>query len=230
MIRALVAVLVLAFALGALPLPFDSQLILQRYELKMANLKTPKAMIFSYVVSQAGPTDLEQRHTIYRSGLKVRDETLSVDGVGLKRKIVHISQRVDRYAVARLAPRVSTYNFLFLRTVRSGAHRDYEYETSPIIHGATGFVVDRIIIDGQRYLPRTIVFHTIGALASATGQIEYGPVDGYWMPTSIAISGAVGGKLARERIEWGAYRFPSSLPASTFRSAKPIAPIALPTF
>ncbi|MHB8148290.1 MAG: hypothetical protein ACYDGM_13670 [Vulcanimicrobiaceae bacterium] len=230
MIRGLVATLVVLFAVGAAPLPFDSQMVLQRYELEMAGLKAPKVMIFSYVVSQAGPTNIEQRHIIYRSGLHVRDETLSVDGVGLKRKLVRISQRVDRYALERIAPRVSTYDFLFLRTVHDGSHLDYEYETSPIIHGATGFVVDRIIIDGERYLPRIIVFHTVGALASATGKIEYGPVDGYWMPMSIAISGSVDGKPARERIAWGAYRFPSSLPASTFRSARPIAPVALPTF
>jgi len=230
MMRVAAAILVAAFALGAAPLPFDSQMVLQRYELEMADLKTPKTMIFSYVVSQAGPTNIEQRHTIYRSGLKVRDETLSVDGVGLKRKIVHISQRVDRYALVRLAPRVSTYDFLFLRTVRSGKHFNYEFETSPIIHGASGFVVDRIIIDGERYLPRVIRFHTVGASASASGRIAYGPAGGYWVPTSIAVSGSVNGKPARERIAWGAYRFPPSLPAATFRLPRPVAPVALPTF
>ena len=230
MIRALAALLVMAFSLGATPPSFDSQMVLQRYELEMADLKTPKAMIFSYVVSQAGPTDLEARHTIYRSGLKVRDETLLIGGVPLKRKLVHISQRIDRYALARLAPRVSTYEFLFLRTIRSGAHLDYEYETSPIIHGASGFVVDRIVIDGVRFLPRLIRFHTIGAVASATGQIAYGPVDGYWVPSNIVVAGSVNGKPARERIAWGAYRFPASLPASTFRISRPIAPVALPTF
>ncbi|HEY5340443.1 MAG TPA: hypothetical protein VIK27_05395, partial [Candidatus Aquilonibacter sp.] len=78
-----------ALLLGAAsPKQLDSQIVLQRYELEMSDLVAPKTMIFDYSVSQLGSTDIEQRHVIYRSGLRVRDETLTVDGIALKPKIV----------------------------------------------------------------------------------------------------------------------------------------------
>lgn len=217
-----------AALLGIAPSQLDSQIVLQQYELQLADLPAPKAMIFSYTVSQVGPHDIEQRHVIYRSGLDVRDETIAVDGVPLKPKIVRIGRREDRYAVARLAPRTATYSMLFLRAVRDGGHLDYVYETTPLVAGAGGFVVERVTIDGITYFPRAIEFRTASAAAHGTGTLSFGAFGKYCVPIAVNVVADVGGSAARERIAWGDYRFPDSLPASTFISAKPLPHATLP--
>ena len=63
--------------LGAAPGQLDSQYVLQRYALAVATVPIPKVVVYSYTVSQVGASNIEQKHTIYRSGSAVRDETLS---------------------------------------------------------------------------------------------------------------------------------------------------------
>ncbi len=227
MIRAIVALSALVL-LAAVPLQLDSQIVLQRYELELDDMKGPKAQIFSYVVSQAGPPDIEQRHRIYRSGLEVRDETLAVDGSAIKQKLVRVTRREDRYAIARVAPRSATYAFVFLHTVKRGAHLDYEYETKPLVSPASGFVVESVTIDGEKFLPRVIRFRTAGATASGTGALEYAPFGDYWMPVAASVTATVNGRPAREHITFGDYRFPESLPPSTFQAPKPLPKATLP--
>ena len=220
--RKTAALVALISLLGLAPAQLDSQLVLQQYELRMGDLHAPKAMIFSYTVSQAGPNDIEQRHRIYRSGLDVRDETLAVDGAALKPKIVRIGKREDRYDIARLAPRTTTYTMLFLRTVRDGSHLDYEYQATPLVAQASGFVVDRVTIDGATFFPRVIGFRTASVAAHGTGKLEYEKIGGYCVPVAVSVDAEVDGKPAREHIAWSDYRFPPSLPASTFVPPKPL--------
>ncbi len=227
-----------AFALGLTALvgvasspataQLDSQYVLQRYALAMSAIKVPPAVIFQYVVSQAGPTNIEQRHQIYRSGLLVRDETLSVDGVGLKSKVVTFDRREDRYAIARIAPQQSDYAFVFLRTLRRGTHLDYLYETAPLSGTGGPYVVDRIAIDERSFLPVTVHFKSSSETVEGTGAIEYGAFGPYLMPLGATVSATVDGKAARERIAFGEYRFPPSLPASTFQPPKPLPHATLP--
>ncbi len=216
---------------GAAPkvaVPVDSQIVLQRYELEMTDLSTPKAMIFSYSVSQAGPTAIEQRHRVYRQGLEVRDETIAVNGQQLSRKVVRIGHRPDRYTLARLAPRTAAYAFVFVRTAKLGNHLQYVYDATPLETSASGFVVKRLIIDGERFLPSTIAFSTAGAVAHGSGQIDFAGAGKYWVPLSVNVDGEIAGKPARERITWSDYSFPSNLPASTFQGAKPLPHATLP--
>lgn len=205
-----------ALLLGALSVQLDSQSVLERYSLALANLATPKATIFVYAVSQAGPTNIEQSHRIYRSGIEVRDETIAVNGSALRQKIVRIEQRPDPYAIAALAPRPDAYETLFLQAIRDGSHLDYVFQTQALAHAQSGFTIDRVTIDGASFLPRVIEFHTSGALASGTGRVEFGEVGGYWVPLLATVNGAVGGSIARERIVFSDYRFPPALPRSTF--------------
>lgn len=225
--RRLVALFTFIALLGLAPQPIDSQIVLQRYELELGDLQPPKTMIFSYVVSQLGVTDIEQRHRIYRSGLSVRDETIAVNGIALKSKIVTFSHREDRYAVERLAPRISTYAMLFLRTVRDGSHVDYSYQATPLAP-AGEFAVTGVTIDGVSYLPREIDFRTSSANASGQGKLVYGKSDKYWVPMYVTVDAKVDGKPARERIVWSDYRFPPALPASTFVAPKPLPRASLP--
>jgi hypothetical protein len=226
-IRALAAVAALAL-LGLAPASLDSQIVLQRYELTMGDLIAPKTMIFSYSVSQLGSTDIEQVHRVYRSGLNVRDETLAVDGIALKPKIVGFGKREDRYALSRLAPRSAAYAMLFVRTVRDGAHEDYLYEATPRESAPSGFVVTGVLIDGISYLPREIDFRTAGATASGAGKLAFGKSDKYWVPMYATIDAQVKGRPARERIAWSDYRFPRMLPAATFVPPKPLPYATLP--
>ncbi|MGH7737159.1 MAG: hypothetical protein ACREMP_04745 [Candidatus Tyrphobacter sp.] len=211
-----VLALVLAVAwLGAFPAPLDSQVVLERYGIALAGLLAPKAVVFVYSVSQAGPENIEQRHRIYRSGIDVRDETLAVNGLALKRKRVRIGHRPDPYGVLALAPRPDAYEMLFVKSIADGSHLDYVYQTQPLVHGG-GFVVDRVTIDGESFLPRVVEFHTSGALASGSGSVKFGSAGGYWVPLVASASAAIGGSVARERIVFSDYEFPSSLPRSTF--------------
>ena len=207
--------------LGATSGHLDSQYVLQRYAQAIAAVGAPKAVVYSYTVSQVGPSNIEQRHRIYRSGQEVRDETLSVDGIALSRKMVRFARREDRYAVDRFAPRTDAYELLFLGTAKDGRHFDYIYEATPIAHPA-GAAIDRLTIDGTNFLPRVVHFRSSGLDVSGSGEIEFGPFGKYWMPVMASATARVKGKPAHELITWSEYRFPESLPPSTFAAPEPL--------
>jgi hypothetical protein len=217
------AVVALPALLGASSGSFDSQYVLQRYALAIANVTAPKVVIYSYTISQVGPSNFEQHHRIYRSGTAVRDETLTVDGLALSRKIVRFSHRVDRYSVERFAPHTDAYELLFLGTVKDGHHLDYVYEATPLSR-PEGAAIDRVTIDGIKFLPRTVHYHSSGVDVTGSGDIEFASFGKYWMPVLAGAQARIKGKPARERIVWTDYRFPESLPPSTFT-----APVRLPT-
>jgi hypothetical protein len=205
----------------------DSQYVLQRYALALDAVPAPETVVFSYSVSQAGLANIEQRHTIYRHGADERDETLANDGVTLGHKRVRFDRRADPYAVAKLAPRTVTYQMLFLGTVKDGRHVDYVYETTPIIKQSDAWI-DEVTIDGARFLPRSIRFHTTTADARGKGTITYSPFGKFWLPLIASVDATVHGKPARERIAWSDYRFPVALPPSTFQAPKPLPVATLP--
>ena len=187
----------------------------------------PRVVVYSYTISQVGPSNVEQHHRIYRSGAAVRDETLSVDGMALSRKIVRISNRVDRYTVDRFAPKTDAYELLFLGTAKDGHHFDYVYEATPLNPSAATWI-DRVTIDGVNFLPRAVHFHSSALGVEGTGDIEFAAFGRYWMPVIADAQARIRGKLARERIVWTDYRFPESLPTSTFQRAQAL-PQATPT-
>lgn len=226
MIRVLLA-LGLLLLVGAGPAHLDSQYVLQRYALALAAVQAPKLVVYSYTVSQVGPSNIEQHHRIYRSGMDVRDETLSVNGITLHAKEVRFSRHEDRYAVSRFAPNADAYELLFLGTTKDGRHLDYIYEATPLSR-ASGVWVDRLTIDGANFLPRTVHFHTGSLDVQGSAEIEFGPFGRYWMPVLADASATVKGKPARERIAWGDYRFPQSLPPSTFQPPRPLPHASLP--
>lgn len=218
--------LALAAALSA---PLDSQLVLERYAARLLALEPPKAMIFTYSVSQAGPRNIEQTHRIYRSGELVRDETLSSEGQPVRPKITRIARYRDRYALDTIAPRTTQYALLFMRAVRSGNSYDYVYRADPL--GPAGpFVVDGVIIDGRSYLPSAVHFHSSNGSITGSGTIAFGRAGKHWMATGASVEASVDGKPARERITFSGYVFPGSLPKSTFQAPKPLPTPALPTF
>lgn len=225
--RVLIALTLLLAAVGTTPEELDSQYVLQRYAVAIEAVPTPKAVIFTYTVSQAGPSNVDQRHVIYRSGLQVRDETLAVDGVALRHKIVTFSRREDRYEVARIAPKAAAYELLFVNSLKDGHHVDYQYDATPLVRGS-GAAVDRVTIDGLKYLPKDVRFKTGSESANGVAHVQYAQFGKYWMPVLAEINAIVNGKPARERIVWSDYRFPDSLPPSAFESPRPLPHATLP--
>ncbi|HEY9180770.1 MAG TPA: hypothetical protein VIO32_08615 [Candidatus Baltobacteraceae bacterium] len=221
------AALFAAAALSSAPL--DSQAVLERYASKLLTTEAPKTMVFSYAVSQAGPQSIEQSHRMYRSGELVRDETLSVDGQSLKVKITRIARYRNRYTIDSLAPRMTEYAFLFLRTLHAGGKYAYVYKAVPL--GATGaFVVVGMTIDGTTFLPSEIRFKSVSRAMTGTGSVAFARAGKYWMPVSAAVQATISGKPARERITFSSYQFPRSLPRSTFQSPRPLPTPVLPEF
>lgn len=222
------ALIVTGAPLAAAPASqLDSQYVLQRYALALVETPVPKVVVFTYTVSQAGLGNIEQRHELYRSGMSVRDETLAVDGVALHSKSVRFEQREDRYAIDRIAPRGDAYTMLFLRTVRDGSHVDYVFDTTPVLRQG-GLWVEQVTIDGIKFLPRQVRFHSEGVGVSGQGAIEYAQFGRYWLPVAATVNATVNGKPARERIAWSDYRFPPNLPSSAFLPPKPLPLATLP--
>lgn len=223
MLHALVAAAALSSA------PLDSQAVLERYASRLLTTEVPKTMVFTYSVSQAGPQSLEQTHRMYRSGELVRDETLQVDGQALKIKITRIARYRNRYSIENLAPRMTEYAFLFLRSIRGAGGYSYVYKAVPL--GATGsFVVLGMTIDGRSFLPSEIRFKSASGTIKGTGSIAFARSGKYWVPTGAAVHATIAGKPASERITFTAYQFPPSLPKSTFQSPRPLPTPALPEF
>jgi hypothetical protein len=213
--------------LGAAPAQMDSQVVLARYAAALARFAPPANVVFTYSVSQAGPHNIEQLHRIYRSGQRVRDETLAIDGQSLKHKATRFAQYRDRYSVDRLAPREAEYTLLFLSAKREGKHYQYTYEAIPLIR-SSAFVVQRLTIDGASFLPSSLQFRTAREVVQGNGQISYGRIGTHWVPTVVQVTATVRGKPARERIAFSAYAFPRRLPLSTFAGPKPLPARALP--
>jgi hypothetical protein len=210
--------------------PLDSQDVLLRYQRALVALPTPKTIIFTYSVSQAGPHNLEQTHLVYRSGELVRDETIAAEGQTLKRKIVRVSRYPDRYAIARVAPHASEYAFLFQGVVHVGTRVGYEYTAIPTQRGGA-YVVDAMTIDAATFLPMSIRFTMVSGSVKAKGELRYARAATYWLPQFAVVEARFQKSTARERISFSGYRFPATLPDSTFRSLKPLpAPATLPSF
>ncbi len=224
------AVCCLTVGVGQAAIPIDSQVVLARYALAIDGVKTPKAVILDYAISQSGPSMIDEHHILYRSGLHVRDETLSVAGSALRQREIHIGTREDHYALTRIAPRADAYGFVFVKALHRGAQIGYLYDAVPLVRQSTGFVVDSMLIDAKSSLPLEIHFSTGSANAHGNGVIGYARMGAYWMPTQASITALIDGKPARETIAFSAYRFPTALPTGTFLSPKPLPQLSLPTF
>lgn len=221
--RCIAAMLLALSALGAGPrtaVQLDSQEVLTRYLAALGKTVPAHTVVFDYSVSQAGPHVIEQRHRVYRSGAVERDEISYVDGQQIKPPNIRIIRHEDRYAVNRLAPRPQTYFFLFQGVKRTGKHLTYAYRTLPL--RASVFIVESVSIDGLTFLPAAIHFKTQGGIARGSGVVMYAKSDRYWVPVLATVAAKVAGHAAAERIVWSGYRFPKSLPHSTFAQPRPL--------
>jgi hypothetical protein len=190
--------------------------VLANYAVALAKQERPKAVSFVYQVEQLGPRNMAQTHRVYRAGRNERDETLIVDGVVLERPAIRIlADRIDRYAVAAVAPRLGAYTFTFESLERGPNGYTFIFRTEP--HGAARFAVSEVAIDGRSFLPVSVRFTLSGNGAHGTGELLYGRAEGYWLVREARVSAHLAdGSIAREDIAWSNYQFPPALPPSTF--------------
>jgi hypothetical protein len=197
--------------------------VLARYDQALATLKRPPTLSFEYSVEQLGLNNLEQTHRVYRSGLNERDETLVVDSYTLQQPAVRIlANHTNRYDIAAVAPKPADYAFTFAGTTRDASGYTYVFRTAP--RATPPFAISEIEIDGRSFLPSRLRFKIAGGGARGSGELLYGLTDAYWVIRSAAVSvHLASGATARERIEWTEYRFPPSLPDSTFEAPRALA-------
>jgi hypothetical protein len=210
--------------------PLAPGIVLARYRAALATIGHPRFVAFDYDVEQLGLRNMEQTHRIYRSGVSERDETLVVDGYHLRTPAVRIiSGRTDRYAIDRVAPKTADYDFVYTGAVNESDAYGYRFTTQS--RGAAGFAVTDVEIDGRTFLPREIHFKIAGGNAHGSGTMTFAQVDRYWVVQDADVSAHLtNGTIARERLEWSNYRFPASLPESTFESPHATdVPAAAPT-
>ncbi|HYZ16990.1 MAG TPA: hypothetical protein VE591_11335, partial [Candidatus Acidoferrum sp.] len=184
-----------------------------------AKLREPRVFTLEYTMEQTGSRALEQSHRIFRSGANERDETIAVNGNRASRPQVRVFRgRRYRYTVKDLSPRTKAYDFHFIGTRRDGHHLDYVYALRPKMPAAFRFT--QVTIDGLAFLPTTVSFAT--REHGGTGAITFGKRQKWWVVVTATASAQAPGGTAHERMAFYAYRFPPSLPPSTFAVARPL--------
>jgi len=214
----LLAQVVLAFArppAASVPSPTPA-IILTRYAAALARLREPGVISFDYTLEQTGLRTISATHRVFRSGTDERDETLTVDGKRLSPPKVRIFRgRRNRYLVSLLAPRPADYGFVYVGPVHDARHFDYVFRLTPKLTRA--FAVTSVTIDGVRFLPLAIGFTT--AANAGVGSVTFGSNARWWVPYSATARATVAADVATEHLTFYTYRFPTTLPPSTFTQA-----------
>jgi len=208
--------------------PLTPARVIARYAAALAALAAPRFVTYEYAVQQAGPHNIDQWHRVYRTVEAERNETLSADGVAYKHPEVRIARgRVDRYGIARIAPRADAYALRFVRARRVGAHDDYVFAAQP--RAARAFRVTQVTIDGIRFLPTVVAFETrSGGGSIGRGEFRYALSQRYWMIRQAFVAATYAGAPAQERIVWMHYRFPAQLPPTTFAAPRILPALVAP--
>ncbi len=201
--------------------------VVANYELALAQMNEPRVFAVEYTMQQTGTRALDQTHRIFRSGKDERDETIAVNGSRPKYPVVRIFRgRPYRYTVAALAPKPSAYDFVYAGPHRDGKHVDYVFNVFPKRPQPLEFT--QVVIDGVTFLPQSVSFAT--AKHAGLGNVTFAKAEKYWVARTAAAQADLAGGVARERIAFSKWRFPASLPRSTFAVPRPLPtpPPALP--
>ena len=194
--------------------------VLAKYAAALAALKEPRVFSVEYVIEQTGTRSLEQTHRIFRSGTDERDETIAVNGTRPTAPVVRIFRRRPyRYTVRALAPKPATYDFSYAGPHKTGKHVDYVFDLSPK-KGAPAFAFTQVTIDGVTFLPAAVAFVT--NQHAGHGEVTFAKSDRWWVARSAAAEANVPGGVAREHLTFSRWRFPATLPRSTFAAPRPL--------
>lgn len=199
--------------------------VLARYAKALAAVKEPSVLSLEYRLEQTGGRSLDQTHRIYRTTTLERDETLSVDAKRLTPPTVRIYRgKRNRYTVAALAPRPDQYDYTYLGPRKDAHHVDYVFRLTP--KAARAFAITELAIDGIKFLPRRVVFRT--STNGGSGAVQFAGTGRWWIPLNAIAQAKLGRQMYAERLTFGAYRFPTSLPSSTFSVPKPLPTTTIP--
>ena len=194
--------------------------VVANYVIALAGLKEPRVFSVEYTIEQTGTRSLEQTHRIFRSGMDERDETIAVNGTRPVRPVVRIFRRRPyRYTVAALAPKPAAYDFTFAGLHKAGKHVDYVFDLTPK-KGAPAFAFTQVTIDGLTFLPAAVSFAT--GQHAGRGQVTFAKSERWWVARTAAAQANVPGGVAREHLTFSRWRFPASLPPSTFAAPRPL--------
>jgi hypothetical protein len=228
-IALLAAAAVAAATVAPAPAPTPApDAVVAKYAAALKALKEPRVFSVDYTIEQTGTRSLEQTHRIFRSGTDERDETIAVNGTRPTSPLVRIFRRRPyRYTIAALAPKPSAYDFTYAGPHKDGKHVDYVFAVTPK-KPVRGFAFTQVIIDGVTFLPATISFAT--DQHAGHGQVTFAKSDRWWVARSAAAQANVPGGIAHERLMFSRWRFPATLPPSTFAAPRPLPtpPPALP--
>ena len=223
----MIAVLFAAGVLHAAPVaqaptPYAPDAIVARYGESLARLVEPRTFTVEYTLEQTGTRTLEQTHRIFRHGNDERDEIIAVNGTRATRPQVRIFRgRPYRYRVAALAPKPEAYDFEYLGSRKDGHHADYVFRLTPHESGS-GYTVTELTVDGVTFLPAAIAFRI--RQNHGSGTITFAKSGAFWVASGASASARVQGGTAEERLTFSHWRFPASLPPSTFAIARPLPP------
>jgi hypothetical protein len=194
--------------------------VIAKYVAALSALKEPRVFSVEYVIEQTGTRSLEQTHRIFRNGSDERDETIAVNGSRPTSPVVRIFRRRPyRYTVRALAPKPAVYDFSYVGPHQTGKHVDYVFDLTPK-KGAPAFAFTRVTIDGVTFLPAAVSFAT--NQHAGQGEVTFAKSDRWWVARSAAAQANVPGGIAREHITFSRWRFPASLPQSTFAAPRPL--------
>jgi hypothetical protein len=209
-----------AFAVpAATPAPAPDAVV-ARYAAALKTLKEPRVFSVEYTIEQTGMRALEQTHRIFRSGADERDETIAVNGSRPAAPVVRIFRRRPyRYTVRALAPTPAAYDFTYAGPHKNGKHVDYVFDVTPK-KSAPAFAFTQVTIDGVTFLPAAVSFAT--GQHAGRGIVTFSKSDRWWVARSAAAQANVPGGVARERLTFARWRFPATLPQSTFTAPRPL--------
>jgi hypothetical protein len=194
--------------------------VVAKYQAALAALVEPRVFAVEYRMEQTGTRTLDQSHRIFRSGTDERDETLAVNGNRSKKPVVRIFRRRPyRYTVAALAPKASAYDFVYAGPHKDGKHVDYVFDLVPK-GKPPALAFTRVVIDGVTFLPQSVAFAT--NQHAGRGSVTFAKAERYWVARAASAQANVPGGVAREQIAFARWRFPASLPRSTFSVARPL--------
>ncbi len=192
--------------------------VVTRYENALGAVKEPHTFTVEFTLEQTGTRSLEQTHRIFRAGTDERDEIIAVNGTRATNASVRIFHgRPYRYAVTKLAPRSAQYDFAYVGPHKSGRHVDYVFRLTP--KTPKGFRFTQVAIDGLTYLPSSVAFVSG---PNAAGSVAFGKSEKYWVATAAGASAHGTRGIAHERLTFTNWRFPKTLPRSTFAVARPL--------
>jgi hypothetical protein len=220
-----IALLAAAAVAAATPAPAAAptpapEVVVAKYAAALKALKEPRVFSVEYTIEQTGTRSLEQTHRIFRSGADERDETIAVNGTRPVAPVVRIFRRRPyRYTVRALAPKPALYDFSYAGPHKSGKHVDYVFDVTPK-NDTPSFTFTQVTIDGVTFLPAAVSFVT--GQHAGRGEVTFAKSDRWWVARNAAAQANVPGGVAREHITFSRWRFPATLPQSTFAAPRPL--------